>query len=73
MKVDLSRYEFSGHESQEIDDLKRLDRHEQESMKMAGFDANENNRSASFVQIDHNHAYCKSYDPGLKFFLSDWP
>lgn len=66
MKVDLSRYEFSGHESQEIDDLKRLDRHEQESMKMAGFDANENNRSASFAQIDHNHAYCKSYDPGVE-------
>ncbi|MBF0586992.1 SufD family Fe-S cluster assembly protein [Prosthecochloris sp. N3] len=66
MNVDLSKYEFSGHQSQEVDDLKRLDRHEQESMKMAGFDTGEKDRSASFVQIDHNHAFCKSYDPGVE-------
>ncbi len=66
MKVDLSKYEFTGHKSPEVDDLKRLDKHEQDSMRMAGFDASEQNRSASFVQIDHNHAFCKSYDPGVE-------
>lgn len=66
MKVDLSKYEFSGHESQKVDDLEQLDRNEKENMKMAGFDASEKNRSASFVQIDHNHAFCKSYDPGVE-------
>ena len=66
MKVDLSKYEFTGHASEKVDDLTRLDKGEKESMKMAGFDASEKNRSASFVQIDHNHAFCKSYDPGVE-------
>ncbi|WP_347877242.1 MULTISPECIES: SufD family Fe-S cluster assembly protein [unclassified Prosthecochloris] len=66
MKVDLSKYEFTGHNSPEVEDLTRLDNNEKKSMRMAGFDANEQNRSASFVQIDHNHAFCKSYDPGVE-------
>ncbi len=66
MDVDLTKYEFTGHESQEVDDLKRLREREKESMKMAGFDAAEKNRSASFLQIDHNEAFCKSYDPAVE-------
>ncbi|ASQ90427.1 hypothetical protein CHL67_05365 [Prosthecochloris sp. GSB1] len=65
-KVDLSKYEFTGHQSPPVEDLERLGRKEKESMLMAGFDASEKNRSASFVQIDHNHAFCKSYDPGIE-------
>lgn len=65
-KPDLSHYEFSGHGAAGVEDLKRLGNTEKESMKMAGFDAEEKSTSASFVQIDHDNAFCKSYNPGVE-------
>ncbi len=64
--IDLSKYEFSGHGSEQIEDLNRMADKEKQSMMMAGFDSSEKNRSASFVLIDHDHAFCKSYDPGVE-------
>jgi Fe-S cluster assembly scaffold protein SufB len=66
MKVDLSKYEFSGHEGQEVEVLEQLGKSEKQSMKMAGFDAGEANRSASFLHIDHDQVFCKSYNPGVE-------
>ncbi len=65
-KPDLSHYEFSGHNAGKVEDLKRLGKAEKESMRMAGFDAEEKGTSASFVQIDHDNAFCKSYNPGVE-------
>jgi len=66
MKIDLSEYEFTGHGSKEVESLGQIRKNEQQSMKMAGFDAAESNRSASFLVIDHDHAFCRSYDEGVE-------
>lgn len=65
-KVDLSQYTFDGLKSEAIEDLKTLSDAEKQQLIMSGVDAEEKERSGSFLHMDHNAVHCRSTHPGVE-------
>ena len=64
--VDLSQFEFEGHGSEALGDLRKLSAEDKESLLMSGVDADETGRSGSFLHMDHSGAYCNVKDEGVE-------
>jgi hypothetical protein len=64
--LDLKQYEFTGHESGLLQDLRTLDEEDREQLIMSGVDVEEAGRSGSFLHMDHSGAYSKSLHEGVE-------
>lgn len=65
-KVDLTEFEFKGHEQQAITDLNTLSQDDKDQLLMAGVVADLSQRSASYLQMDHSAVHCQSTDDGVE-------
>ena len=59
-QVDLSAYNFNQAESPALSDLRQLDPEDRTELLMAGVDVEEEQRSGTFLQIDHSNVHCSS-------------
>lgn len=65
-KVDLSRFTFKGLERPVIEDLRTLSAADKEQLIMSGVDVDEQERSASFLHMDHSNVHCHTNDPDVE-------
>ena len=64
--VDLSTFKFEGLEHGGISDLRSLSEEDKEQLLMAGVVADEEQRSASYLQVDHSAVHCRSSHEGVE-------
>jgi Fe-S cluster assembly scaffold protein SufB len=65
-QVDLSAYNFNQAESPALSDLRQLDPEDRTELLMAGVDVEEEQRSGTFLQIDHSNVHCSSRHQGVE-------
>ena len=65
-QVDLSAYNFNQAESPALSDLRQLDPEDRAELLMAGVDVEEEQRSGTFLQIDHSNVHCSSRHQGVE-------
>jgi Fe-S cluster assembly scaffold protein SufB len=64
--VDLKEFKFHGQEREAIENLGVLSQEDRDQLLMAGVVADETNRSASYLQMDHSAVHCRSHDEGVE-------
>ncbi len=64
--LDLSHFSFEGGQSNTVQDLSRLEDKDKEQLLMAGVDVNEQNRSGTFLHMDHSNVHCNTCRPGVE-------
>jgi hypothetical protein len=65
-QVDLSVYNFDQAESPMLPDLRQLDSEDRAELLMAGVDVEEEQRSGTYLQIDHSSVHCSSRRQGVE-------
>lgn len=64
--VDLSEYQFQGREREALQNLGALSQEDKDQLLMAGVVADEEGRSASYLQMDHSAVHCRSMNDGVE-------
>lgn len=64
--VDLKEFKFEGLERAPIPDLNTLSQEDKDQLLMAGVVADEQNRSASYLQMDHSAVHCRTFNEGVE-------
>ncbi len=64
--INLEEFELEGRESEEIEDLSKLDEKDKKELLMAGVDVEEKERSGTFFQLNHKSVYCKTCVPQVE-------
>ena len=59
-KVDLARFNFEQDEAPAMADLRDLSQEDKNQLLMAGIDANEAQRSGTYLHVNHSKAHCRS-------------
>jgi len=65
-KVKLEEYVFSGGEKIELQDLREIDVEDQEELELAGVDVKEEERSGTYLHLNHTKAVCRSKQEGVE-------
>lgn len=65
-KVDLSDFQFDGLQQEALPDLNALSDEDKEQLLMAGVVADQTQRSASYLQMDHSAVHCQSSNEGVE-------
>jgi len=65
-QVDLSVYNFDQAESPMLPDLRQLGSEDRAELLMAGVDVEEEQRSGTYLQIDHSSVHCSSRRQGVE-------
>ena len=64
--ISLNQFRFDGLRGEKITDLTRLGADDQRQLLMAGVDVQEQQRSGTFMHLDHRGVYCKATRPGVE-------
>jgi hypothetical protein len=65
-QVDFDRFNFSGREGEDLEDLRQLSDEDRRRLLMAGVDVEEKQRSGSFLHMDHAGGHCRSCTKGVE-------
>jgi len=65
-KVDLGKFNFEQDEIPAMADLKELSQEDRTQLLMAGIDADEVQRSGTYLHVNHSKAHCHSCQPDVE-------
>ncbi len=65
-ELDLNRYRFQGAEAAPVEDLRELPEEDRRQLLMSGVDVEEEQRSGTFMHLNHSRIHCHASQPGVE-------